>query len=154
MPVGAEEEATGEVRRAVKLWWKSDHRWRREEREKKKKKESGIEASETAAHFFRVLEPNSLLEESPAYQERRVKGGTKVAAYVVDMFVVIVQLLSHVWLFATPWTVACQAPLSFTTTLGDLSNPRIESESLVSPVLAGRFFTTAPSGKPYNHGEP
>ena len=57
----------------------------------KKKKKSGIEASETAAHFFRVLEPNSLLEESPAYQERRVKGGTKVAAYVVDMFVVIFQ---------------------------------------------------------------
>ena len=23
-----------------------------------------------------------------------------------------VQLLSHVWLFVTPWTVACQAPLS------------------------------------------
>ena len=67
-----------------------------ERKGKKKKKESGIEASETAAHFFRVLEPNSLLEESPAYQERRVKGGTKVAAYVVDMFVVIVQLLSHV----------------------------------------------------------
>ena len=26
----------------------------------------------------------------------------------------VVQLLSHVQLFATPWTVACQAPLSFT----------------------------------------
>ena len=25
---------------------------------------------------------------------------------------VLVQLLSQVWLFATPWTVACQAPLS------------------------------------------
>ena len=29
-------------------------------------------------------------------------------------FVVIVQLLSHVWLFATPWTAASQASLSFT----------------------------------------
>ena len=28
--------------------------------------------------------------------------------------VVIVQSLSHVWLFATPWSVACQASLSFT----------------------------------------
>ena len=28
---------------------------------------------------------------------------------------VIVQSLSHVWLFATPWTAACQASLSFTT---------------------------------------
>ena len=27
---------------------------------------------------------------------------------------VVVQLLSHVWLFVTPWTVAHQAPLSFT----------------------------------------
>jgi len=27
------------------------------------------------------------------------------------IFVVVVQLLSHVWLFVTPWTVARQAPL-------------------------------------------
>ena len=27
---------------------------------------------------------------------------------------VVVQLLSHVWIFATPWTAACQASLSFT----------------------------------------
>ena len=26
----------------------------------------------------------------------------------------IIQLLSHVWLFPTPWTVACQVSLSFT----------------------------------------
>lgn len=30
----------------------------------------------------------------------------------------------------------------------DLPNPRIESASLVSPALAGGFFTTAPPGKP------
>ena len=28
----------------------------------------------------------------------------------------LVQLLSHVWLFATPWTAACQASLSITKT--------------------------------------
>ena len=27
---------------------------------------------------------------------------------------VVVQSLSHIWLFGTPWTVACQASLSFT----------------------------------------
>jgi len=27
---------------------------------------------------------------------------------------IVVQLLSHVWLFVTPWTAACQASLSFT----------------------------------------
>ena len=28
--------------------------------------------------------------------------------------VIVVQLLSHLWLFMAPWTVACQASLSFT----------------------------------------
>ena len=59
--------------------------------------------------------------------------------------------------FATPWTVAHQAPqsmafprleywsgLSFLSP-GDLPNPEIE---LTSPALEGRFFTTKPSGKP------
>ena len=31
---------------------------------------------------------------------------------------------------------------------GDLLNPRIEPMSLLSPALAGRCFTTVPSGKP------
>ena len=34
--------------------------------------------------------------------------------YNSDCVVVIVQLLSHVWLFANPWTAACQDSLSFT----------------------------------------
>ena len=33
-------------------------------------------------------------------------------------------------------------------TPGDLPNPGIKPESLVSPALAGGFFTTAPPGKP------
>ena len=32
-------------------------------------------------------------------------------------------------------------------TSGDLPNPGIEPKSLASPALAGRFFTTEPSGK-------
>ena len=62
--------------------------------------------------------------------------------------------------FATPWTVACEAPLSMGfsrqeywsgllfPTPGDLPDPRIESASLASPALAGRFFTVVPCGKP------
>ena len=67
--------------------------------------------------------------------------------------------LFHTWmhagvLFATPWTVAHQAPLSmgfsrqpYWTGLpfpppGDLPNPGIKSLSFESPALAGRFFTT------------
>ena len=73
-----------------------------------------------------------------------------------------VQLLSHVQLFATPWTVAHQAPLSMEfprqekwsglpfPLLGHLHNPEIKPISLVSPALEGRFFTTAPLGKPHS----
>ena len=71
--------------------------------------------------------------------------------------VVGVQLLSHVWLFATPWTAAYQAPLSmgffrqeYLNVLpfpspGDFLRPGNE---LASPSLAGGFFTTDPPGKP------
>ena len=66
---------------------------------------------------------------------------------------------NHVRFFMTPWTVARQAPLSMGFSRqeywsglpfpfpGDLSNPGIEPMSLMSPVLAGRFFTTAPPGQ-------
>ena len=61
---------------------------------------------------------------------------------------------SHVWLFVTLGTGAHQSPLptGFSRqeswsglpcpSPGDLPNPGIELASLVSPVLAGRFFTT------------
>ena len=66
--------------------------------------------------------------------------------------------LNHVWLFATPWIVACQTPSSIGFSRqehwsglpfpspGDLSYPRIKH---ISPALAGRFFTTEPLGKPH-----
>ena len=56
-------------------------------------------------------------------------------------------------LFATPWTVACQPPLSNGFSKqeywgglpcpppGDLPNPEIEPMSLMSPALADGFFT-------------
>jgi len=59
--------------------------------------------------------------------------------------------------FATPWTVAHQAPLSMVFPRqeywsglpcpppGDLRDPGIKP---ASPALAGRFFTTEPPGKP------
>ena len=61
---------------------------------------------------------------------------------------------SHIWLFVAPWTVALQAPLStefprqkYWSVLpfhppGDVSHPGIKPLSLMSPALAGRFFTT------------
>ena len=73
------------------------------------------------------------------------------------LVVIIQSSLSHVWLFATPWSVAHQAPLSmgfprqeYWSELscpppGDLPNLRIK---LGSPALAGGFSTTEPPGSP------
>ena len=67
----------------------------------------------------------------------------------------MLSLFSHVGLFATPWTVARQAPLSMGFSWqeywsglpfpppGDLPHPGIKLESLMSPALAGGFFTTS-----------
>jgi len=61
----------------------------------------------------------------------------------------------HVRLFATPWTVAHQTPLSMEFSRQeywsellfpppeDLPNPEIKPAALTTPALAG-FFTTAP----------
>ena len=68
----------------------------------------------------------------------------------------MVCVLSHVQLFATPWTVACQAPPSMEfsrqeywsglpfLTPGDLPDPGIELVSPASPALAGRLLSTEP----------
>ena len=67
-------------------------------------------------------------------------------------------LLNHVQLFATPWTVACQAPPSMGFSRqeywsglpfpspGDLPNPGIEIGSLV---LQADSLPSEPPGKPY-----
>ena len=67
---------------------------------------------------------------------------------------------SHLRLFVTLWTVACQAPLSMGLSgqeywsglpcppPGDLPDPGIKPMSLASPALAGRFFTTS---TPWEH---
>ena len=51
------------------------------------------------------------------------------ASVLLSIFVVV-QSLSHVWLFATPWTAACQASLSFTISWSLL---RLMSIELVMP---------------------
>ena len=70
------------------------------------------------------------------------------------------QVLSHVQLFPTHWTVACQVPLSMEfprqkycrglpfPSVGDLPNPGINPESLVSPALEADSEPTEPLWKP------
>ena len=72
-------------------------------------------------------------------------------------------VLSHVWLFVTPWTVALQAPLSMgfsrqeywsglpRSPPGDLPNPGIKPASLTFLALAGRFFTTSTTWEAHSH---
>ena len=67
------------------------------------------------------------------------------------------QSVSHVRLFATPWAVAHQPPLSMEfsrqeywiglpfPSLGDLPDPGIEPTSLRSPTLTDGFFNTEPT---------
>ena len=61
-------------------------------------------------------------------------------------------ILSRIQLFASPWTIAFQAPLSMGFSRqeywsglpfpisGDLSSPGIKPMSPISPALAGGFF--------------
>ena len=75
------------------------------------------------------------------------------------VYIVCFPLLSCVWLFVTPWTVAHQAPLSMgfsrqkywsrlpIPTPGDFPDPGIKPTSLVS-CTSGAFFTTSHRGSP------
>ena len=63
-------------------------------------------------------------------------------------------VFSCVQLFLVPWIIVCQAPVSTDfsrqeywseltfSTPRDLPDPGIEPESLMSPALEGRFFTS------------
>ena len=53
-------------------------------------------------------------------------------------FVIILELLSHVQLFATPWTAAHQASLSFTISQSLFKLMSIESV-MPSPTASGSF---------------
>ena len=75
--------------------------------------------------------------------------------------VCVLSYFSRVWLFATPRTIARQAPLSagfsrqeYWSGLpfpppGELPNSGIKPTSPATPALAGRFFTTELPGKPH-----
>ena len=67
---------------------------------------------------------------------------------------------SHVSLFVTLWTVACQAPLSMGFSRqeywsglpfppqGYLHDPEIKLASIMFPALVGKFFTTSTTWEP------
>jgi len=88
--------------------------------------------------------------------------GKKISLHNKPVFTCMC-VVSCIWLFSTPWSVARQAPLStefprqeYHSGLpfpppGDLHNTRIQQASPATHALAGRIFTTVPPGKPYIH---
>ena len=82
------------------------------------------------------------------------KGGNPLLEWSWERACVLSRF-SCVWLFVTLWTVALQAPLSLgfcgqeywsgmsCPPPGDLSEPGIEPAPLMSPALAGGFFTSS-----------
>ena len=87
--------------------------------------------------------------------------GKPVSLHVSVCVCVCVLVAQSCQLFATPWTIVCQTPLSmeFSTqeywtgltfvSPGDHPNPGIKPETPVSPALVtGGFSTTEPPGKP------
>ena len=83
------------------------------------------------------------------------QGSLKPLIYTHTHIHVCAQMLSHVRLFATPWNVAHQAPLSMEfsmqeywnglpfLTSGDFPSPGIKTASLASLALTIRFFSTS-----------
>ena len=66
------------------------------------------------------------------------------------MGLVVVQLLSHVQLFATPWTAACQTSLSFTNSQSFLKFMSIESVMLSNHLILCHPLLILPSIFPNN----
>ena len=79
---------------------------------------------------------------------------------VTPACVCMLSRFSRVRLFANPWTVACQAPLSMGFSRqgylsgwpcpppGDLSDPGVETAFPASPALQADSFTAEPAGMP------
>ena len=105
----------------------------------------------------RLIPSTKHLDFNCCYYSERRKCSERVFIYSYKKLCVCVytRLLSHVWLFAIPWTAACQVPLSRglsrqeywrglpIPSLEDLPDPWTEPASLMSPALADGFFTTS-----------
>ena len=68
--------------------------------------------------------------------------------------VVVVQLLSYVWLFATPWTAACQASLSFTISRSLLRLMTIQSVMPSDHLILCHLAVMFPYVVPYQESSP
>ena len=102
-----------------------------------------------------VTEPGSLAVRGPSPNHWTTREFLTMSSF--DTVQMIVKLLSHVWIFVTPWTVACQTPPSMGFSReeywsglpfpspGDLPDSRIK---LRSPALQANSLLSEPPGKP------
>ena len=81
--------------------------------------------------------------EEAELSRRRVRGSGPSAG--TGATVVVVQSLSHIRLFATPWTAACQASLSITNSRSVLKLMSIESVMSSSHLILCRPLLLLPS---------
>ena len=126
-----------------------------------KPKNTGVGSLSLLQRIFPTQELNwGLLHCRQTLYQLNYQGSPQVLiSYLFSTFV-HAKSFSHVWLFATLWPVACQAPLSMGFSRqehqsglpcplpGDLPNPGTEPVSLMSPALAGASLLLVPRGKP------
>ena len=103
---------------------------------------------------------SSLLSNSRTFLSPLRRSRMPISSHSTFSSSSLCQLYSHVWLFATPWTVAHQTPLSLGfyrqeywsglpfPSPGDLPNPRTEPVSLASSALQTDSLPCEPLEKP------
>ena len=96
--------------------------------------------------FNYIVEQNSLCKHNT-----RPLNVTFQCKFTFYQFVVV-QWLSHVWLFAAPWTAACQAPLSSTISQSLLKFMFIKSIQSSYPLSSP--FTSCPQSFPSSESFP
>ena len=117
-------------------------------------------------HPVQILESSAKTTEvqSKCMHKEKILGQVLIFSYLCYLLsillrscLVVVVVLSCVWLFAMPRTVACQAPLSMELcrqeywsgfslpTPGDLPDPGMEPTSFASPMLGSGLLTTSAS---------
>ena len=102
-----------------------------------------------------------IFRQTTCYCFRKSRGGKQINK--LELWYTYGAVFSRIQLFATPWTVTHQVPLSMGfpgqglgyhwsglpfPPPGDLPHPGIKPVSPASPALAGRFVTTESPGKP------
>ena len=114
---------------------------------------SAIKRNEIVSFVETWMNPESIIQSE--VKSEREKQISYINAYMWNLEKwYVLSCFSHVQLFVTLWTVACQAPLSMGFSRrehwsglpcpppGDLPGPGIEPKSPVFPASAGGLFTT------------